>query len=539
MSGTRERLLPVLAPALVAAYPAAFIWSANLGEVTLADGLMVVMLLAMAGALVHAAVWLVVRRRMAAATAAGVAALVNAALFAAILIAERLPILFDHKVAAVAGFFLASACWLWWRAGDRPGLARTMGIAMLALYGGLAVSVGSSVLTRRQVMKRIADVPALREEIATTATPDTLPDIYLLVVDTYGSADVLRSVYGVHNRDFRDSLRALGFHVPISRSNYSGTAWSLASLLNVAYLDTLGPLLDGRTRGLWPLYALSSDDRVTRLLQRLGYRSYIVPSVGWIGTTQHSRAKIHLTTAEIGPLRGHWMRGTLLYHVWPRTLAGRMLGERVPWNSRERVLVSFDGARQLIATPGPKFVLMHSMVSHGPFTVDERCDALASPTVLTAAEGMRGRVAYRGGVLCSDRLVLALVGDILAKSTRPPVILIQGDHGPRGLGMQLEGDAAAITAPQAVERFGVLGAYHLPGAPRLLADTVTPVNVMRAVLRHVFGAQLPALPDRSLHATTDRPYRFFEVPASWFADSARVHFGAWDETVQPSPQPLN
>ena len=531
---------PVLfAPALVAAYPAAFIWSANLGEITAADGVVVLLLLAAMGATVHAVIWAVSRRRMSAATAAVVAAVVNAALFAAGLIGERRTVLLEPKIAVAAALLLALATWLWWRGGDRPGLARAIGISMVALYGGLAFSVAATRVARHRVVERLASVPSLREEIATRAIPDSLPDIYLLLLDTYGSPEVLSSVYGVHNQRFRDSLRTLGFQVLPSRANYSGTAWTLASMLNVAYLDPLPPLLDGRAKGFWPLYALSRDDRTTRLLARLGYRSYIVPSTGWMGTAAHERATIHLTTPDVGVLRGHWMRGTLLFHVWPRTLAGRMLGDHARWSSRDRVIASFDGARQLIDEPGPKFVLVHSMTSHSPFSVDAECGAVEPPIIDTEAESWEGRAGYREGILCTDRLVLELVTDILRRARRPPVILVHGDHGPRALGITLEKDAASISAAQAVERLAVFGAYFLPGGSEVLGDSVTPVNMMRSVLRHYTGAELPPLPDRSFHATSDRPFRFVEIPASFFTDSARAFFGRADTASSAAPQPLN
>jgi hypothetical protein len=126
------------------------------------------------------------------------------------------------------------------------------------------------------------------------------------------------------------------------------------------------------------------------------------------------------------------------------------------------------------------------------------------------------RDAYIDGIRCTNREVLRIVTEILSRSVVQPIILLQSDHGPRRAGTPWEGQAEEITAAQAIERLEVFGAYFLPGADSLLPRTVTPVNVMRAVLAHYQGADLPLLPDRSMHVTNDRPYRYAVVPDSIF-----------------------
>ena len=76
------------------------------------------------------------------------------------------------------------------------------------------------------------DIPA--------ALPDRpRPDIYILILDAYGRADVLREDYHFENT-LVPELEKLGFNVPPkAASNYAQTALSLASSLNLEYLPTL------------------------------------------------------------------------------------------------------------------------------------------------------------------------------------------------------------------------------------------------------------------------------------------------------------
>ena len=81
--------------------------------------------------------------------------------------------------------------------------------------------------------------------------------------------------------------------------------------------------------------------------------------------------------------------------------------------------------------------------------------------------------------------MLTIVAEILANSTTPPIIIIQGDHG---FG---EGD-----------NFPILNAYYLPGIdPEVLYPTISPVNCFRLVFNEYFGSNLILLPDQSFRVT--------------------------------------
>ena len=71
-------------------------------------------------------------------------------------------------------------------------------------------------------------------------------DIYYIVLDGFGRPDILQSHYGLDVTNFVAFLTARGFTVPpLAQSNYSQTFLSLASTLNLTYLDrlaeTMGP----------------------------------------------------------------------------------------------------------------------------------------------------------------------------------------------------------------------------------------------------------------------------------------------------------
>jgi hypothetical protein len=85
------------------------------------------------------------------------------------------------------------------------------------------------------------------------------------------------------------------------------------------------------------------------------------------------------------------------------------------------------------------------------------------------------------------------INEILTESQTPPVIIIQGDHGPGG---HLDWDSPSQTC--LAERTAILNAYYLPGyTPKQLYPEITPVNSFRVILNHYFGARLELLPDQT------------------------------------------
>jgi hypothetical protein len=105
---------------------------------------------------------------------------------------------------------------------------------------------------------------------------------------------------------------------------------------------------------------------------------------------------------------------------------------------------------------------------------------------------------YHSQVLALNQLVLKMVDNILEQSERPPVILLQGDHG-TGSGMR--------------DRMSNLSAYYLPdGGEAALYPTITPVNSFRVIFRTYFGADLPLLEDHTYFSEYESLYDFTEIP---------------------------
>ena len=118
------------------------------------------------------------------------------------------------------------------------------------------------------------------------------PDIYLLVFDRYGGERTLEKTYGYDNTGFLAGLEERGFYVAHDAiGNYPNTAHSLATSLNLGYLDHLTASAGPDTGDWEPVYSMVTDNEVGRFLEDLGYRQVQIPS--WWEPTRDS------TTADV------------------------------------------------------------------------------------------------------------------------------------------------------------------------------------------------------------------------------------------------
>ena len=387
----------------------------------------------------------------------------------------------------------------------RPSDAAAVGLVALSVVGLGSRFVGDP--DRRPPAARIDPLPPLFKA-------PRRPDVYLLILDAYGRSDVLKQRYGFDNSPFLDRLASKGFRVARqSTSNYVQTALSVAATLNFRYLDDLAG--SGSTDRK-PLRTLIADNAAFRAFRSQGYR--IVSFASGFGPTEPAR----LVDRRLGPKIRLAPFEALLVDQTPFGLAGTPLNPHAMHRSRIKAI--FDHLPELADDPAPTFCLAHVLSPHPPFVFGSRGEDVSSlegEYSLSDAEGWRdarghggveGYVArYRGQIEYVTRQVESAVDQILAASSEPPIILIQGDHGPGG-----HFESMSPQPNDLAERLGILNAWLIPGldAASVIDEAITPVNTFRVVFDHLFRAGLGRLPDRSFYSPYDAPYRLTEVTGS-------------------------
>jgi hypothetical protein len=383
----------------------------------------------------------------------------------------------------------------------------------------------------RPLAKREAPAPSpvievedpLPIEVPPEASRPTLPNIYYIVPDAYARADVLAGRYGWDNAAFLDGLRQKGFYVASrSSANYDYTTASVACALNLAYLDALAAREGASSRDVCPLRRKVLMSRLVEFLKRCGYKTVSFPSGYWgvdMKTADHYITPARDLTEFQAALLGETAMAPLLRALdWlaPVEAARAVLGPHVV--HRARVLHALDHLVDTCDMDGPVFVFAHLFPPHPPFVFGPDGEPRQTSSVYGLSDGrdwhertggsveqyMRG---YRDQVAFVNARLAGVIEALLARSRRPPVIVVMSDHGPRS-----SPDEEDFSASANRERLGILAACHLPeGDEKQLYDTISPVNVFRVVLNHTFDARLPLLPDRHYRSRPGRPYDFVDV----------------------------
>ncbi len=405
---------------------------------------------------------------------------------------------FGYVASALTGTGLAEAAELigWvvfvilaavYAARARASLGRTttaLNVLAIALVAMAAWSIVPYEVARAS-REPVAEV----QTVSTTTTPERKPDIFFLVFDRYGSADAIQRRFGITGNDLYGWLADQGFQVPAdSRASYRATDFSLASTLNMRYLDELTERIGRVSNDRTPAQQLLKHHDVGRFLKDQGYTYYNLGS--WFSPTRtNAIADANLTLGVASEFESVLGETTIVPAV-QRVLGLAPTEPTFLDRHREGTLFEFRQLHRLMTAPGPKFVFAHILLPHDPYVF--RADG----ALITEAEAHAGdeRDLYAGHIAFANKNIKEIVGELLSgpEATRP-VVIIQADEGP--LACQSV-DCVAFTPEYEKIRSGVLNAMYLPGVTTKLPDRFSNVNTFRFIFSHYFGADLPPLPDR-------------------------------------------
>ena len=417
-------------------------------------------------------------------------------------------------------FSLAAGCmiiWIW------LVQRRIRDIASVNMYFNLLAVLflaNSAIQVTRNLMEHglsfiSKDFP--QAAVGESAKPQR--DIYYIILDGYGRQDILQAFYEFDNSSFLNELAARGFYVAKeSSSNYIQTMLSLSSSFNMDYIQSLeaeGQEIENRA----DLIELLEKNRVRTVLAGHGYR---LMSFGNEYKATISSAEIYYDEAEEGlasPISA--FESILIDHTMARVLshvpALNKALIQMPYDTHRRhILFAFEKLQEVPTMDGSYFVYAHIIAPHPPFVFDKRGEVvlhdepftLNDANYYTRDHSRKSYLAgYRRQIQYVNTRILETVDAILSQSDTPPIIILQGDHGP---GAYLHWGSLDNTIP--AERFGILNAYYFPDQDYArLYPSISPVNSFRVVLNEFFDQDYAMLPDRHYYSSWSFPFDFIEV----------------------------
>ncbi len=383
-----------------------------------------------------------------------------------------------------------------------------------------------SLIGYRQTLRMVKNLTAI-EKIAfenEDLTTTNQPDIYYIIVERYGSQDVLKESYDFDNSEFIKFLEGQGFYIAKSQANYHFTITSLASSLNMDYLTDLEKKMGTEETDQYPLAEHLENNTVIDYMKSRGYQ-YLHFGYEQGGlTTQNPHADFNYNLNKRAPLNVSKFFGILIsqtiydplvslinrvakYDLIPDTAEGR----------RKRYYdLTLDQFKQLgnsAKIPGPKFVFAHTFIPHDPHVFEADGSYMNQKT----AQSLSYKQSYINQIIATNKILKDLIEALQKDSRVQPVIIIQADEGPYPEKIW-KSDTQTFkwmkaTKDEFKEKFGILNAYYLPGKTTTgLYPAITPVNSFRLVFNLYFGENLPFLPDK-IYANVDKMhiYNSFEI----------------------------
>ncbi|MEI7481720.1 MAG: sulfatase-like hydrolase/transferase [Elusimicrobiota bacterium] len=457
-------------PLLFALHPVLFLYQININKVNPGD-IILPLVLAFSGAVVLWALLSIVTRRIIKAGLTVSLLLILFFSYGHVFALTRDKVVFqlmvNHRLLLPlwSGLFLIASL-LIWRSSARYLLINKAanfisGLLVLLCAATIAVNFWGKSDNKSGLM---TNTTSAAPGSIKTISSSTLPDVYFITLDSYAGGTTLEEFYHESNGDFINALKTRKFYVANqSYSNYDNTMPSLASTLNMAYINNVYAEDKSAEKQFVRLAAMIDNSAAAGFLKSKGYQIHFINSPAKPKQLDFVDMLFDTTALAYWHTRGAY---------------------------RRHALSTFEELRNVIKVPGPKFVFAHSDVPHSPFVFGANCQPINAGFTDKKPDGTeKSNRYYLDQLFCVNKLVLPLIDEILTQSPVKPVIVLAADHG-------LPVGTAGVPSGAIRNRLNIINAYYLPeGISTRLYNSISPVNTFRFIIGQYFGGGFPLLPD--------------------------------------------
>lgn len=403
---------------------------------------------------------------------------------------ENLESLARHRyvVAGFVGVFLL-VLWLVVKKLDQP--EKYEGFLTITSIALVTFSILQLAWYEYSVYRASAEAES-RSEIAVDSMSlqgtDNRPDVFWIILDAYGRSDVLQEYYDYDNTEFLQELQNIGFYVATcSQANYPDTILSILSTMNMDYLQNVAT-----ESGALPQLSKSV---VRKTFDALGYKTITFENYFGDHFDLFEDIRLNRQRAITGlnllrrtnEFEAILMQTSLLrlFIDMPQLIPSFLeVAEEDSWYYELYLQTQYilDTLPTLPSMEGPNFFFTHLVVPHTPYIFAPDGSFLLTENTSVHTE----KIGYRNNVAFIDNRLPEVLRAIIDNSDIPPIIIIQGDHGP----------TSRDVSPG--KRLPILNVYYLSDeAEGDLNPYSTPVNTFRVLFNHYFDTDYEYLEDLS------------------------------------------
>lgn len=313
------------------------------------------------------------------------------------------------------------------------------------------------------------------------------PDIYFLVFDEYTSSIALKNNFGFNNEKLDSFLIKNKFRIlSKSYSNYNYTPFSMASIMNMDYLNKVHDGYVFTTAEYMNCFEQVKKSELIRMLSAMGYD---IANYSIFDLPEHPTqlmeslfpAKSRLITDQT--LWGRAQKN-ILWNLFMGRFEVKFLSKNLLYNHLNNNVKTANLLKNEInkKASSPRFVYAHFMIPHPPYYFDSTGKLKPKNEILFYKNE---KESYLNNLKYANTQIQDLVTDIQQQSNGGAAIILMGDHGFR----------YDTTMPK-LSRFQNLNAVYLPGNNyKLFYDSMSAVNEFRVVTNTLFHATIPLLKD--------------------------------------------
>jgi len=331
-----------------------------------------------------------------------------------------------------------------------------------------------------------------KEAVAQTDTSPNVkannnyPDIYFIIFDEFAGFDTMRSYWKYQGvDDFVNFVKSKGFFVAEnSHSSSIETLHQMVERLN--YKEY--PVVDSKNVNIY--YNDINDSQVVRYLKSMGYTTVAFDETKyWFETYTAMPTDYSYLYDESNKITGLGIffdefdaliaENTMLKIF--ENMDGVISVEPTFFEQhRKYIFFTANKIGQLSEVPSPKFVYVHLMLPHNPFMFDAKGNPVDN-------RFYQNWSYYPDQYKFTISIIEKIINNILQNSDpkRPPVIIIQSDHGARMGGIILEGFPDDY-------KTNIMNIMYLPGFDiSQLPQDMNPINTFPIIFNHLFSANIP------------------------------------------------
>ena len=303
--------------------------------------------------------------------------------------------------------------------------------------------------------------------------------IYYIILDGYTSSSSLKKYWNYDNNELEYFLKSKGFDITEESScNYNSTPFSIASSLNMSYLN-IENYEQAQQVQISKAYDFVKNSTVLEALSSNGYEIKNLSLFDLENSSAFYTDPFYHKT-----------------NLFDRTIFFLFTEKLNLTHEHEQLInlekINLDIFSQLNSSvKKPFFCYAHLMMPHHPYFFDENGSRM-SEEYARSEENRKEK--YLKQLKYTNLLLMNAIDTILKQSFIKPIIIIQGDHGFRDL-------AELGREEQLKESKTIFNAFLLQDDTLKIStyDSISPVNSFRIIFNSCFKTELPLLDNKSFN----------------------------------------